>query len=190
MESDPIYDSNYEALMKAFCKTIRGQCLLTDITYYIEAFKKSPILNIIIKSPNNTMGINCLNQFLATHPSIPSDFANKLLMLATTKLSVSNLSFPNSESYVVKLDMSKIKPTNRITNQSCVVLQRQLQQDLKDNCQVYTANNNIVPERRYVSYTEEDQNLIVKCLNDLNEVIKEGQRRNGMTGEEIIPIQN
>lgn len=186
MESDPINSPEYENLIRDFCKRVRGQFTIPEISGYLESFKRSQTLKLIIQSPNNTTAVACLRTFLLNKPNLPADFLNKLISVSSSKVTIQSSSFLDGETYIVKLNVNKMKPPSKITNRSCDNIKRILLNDRKLNSEKYSANYETIPESQRVNFDDSTQNMIIQATKDLDEVIQEGYRMNGMSGKDLI----
>lgn len=184
---DPINSTLFEQTINSFCHYARTNMNLYQLSDYLELFKKSPILNLILSDPGNATAIACLNSILANKHHLPRSFSNLFIALASTKITLQkNHTLSDINTFVVNVNTNNLNPNSKITNMTCESMKRELARDKLSNTSYSESTHKVLPQSVKINLTNDMMDLMVLAANDLNETIIEGYRRNGKTGDSFI----
>lgn len=201
-QHDPLTTQEFAILMKEFCMLLSRQdaILLREVSPFIEQFKRSPLLNVLLNGPytdSASHAVTCLKNHLAKQTEVPSSFLSKFLSLCNTRLflSPSNLSLntfgKDINSYKVQVIPSQTYPPYKLTYQSTRELTARLNRSIEENTQLVTRNHDILhsvhsPNEVKLRFSPRLLNHIVTSLVDLYQTIGEANRRNGFEIDRYI----
>lgn len=179
-----------ETYIQDFCDLTVNDASVCDLAPFLMWFKKSSILNTIMKDPQNVPALMCLKTFVMQNPRIPQIFVSRFIAVTQTKIRVTPTRFSASqiESCAATVIQSAVKPPRIITNLTASAMRNALRQDSR-NSQRRQRNPDNCPATVRVRLTPEILSECVKANVDYYRTIDEGNRANGLKVDPYVKHQ-
>lgn len=183
--SDFLYDESTEDCIIKFVQYVSTPepLKLYDLSQYIEFFKQSVILSTLMRDPKNKQAIVCVRDFLLERPHLPQYFLIRLLSLMNTRISFNyDLMSSTNLSCKVTVVPENTQPTKKLDWSSAQVIRKSLEESIKNSNNYITFQecNANSPSAKPLEMNHMLVNQIVMTMVDLQDVIEESNRQNGL----------
>jgi hypothetical protein len=181
-----LYKPGTDELMCQFYHIVSRETTIQNVSPILEQLRVNEGIDILLKSPNDTMARTCLRNYLQQNPHIPGEFYSKFIALITSKINLSpNQMTYNNQSYNARIILNNLRPPNRITNLTLNARKQQLLRDAA-NVTTHTYHPAVASPTIRMRF---DHDLLKRCINalgDLHQTIQEGNRANDCLVDEYI----
>nr|AHW98285.1 GrBNV_gp75-like protein [Nilaparvata lugens endogenous nudivirus] len=187
MSEDALYSEEFETLIHEFCKATSNEVHIREISQFIELFKQSVYLNVLISDPRNSDAIACVTNFLHSRPTLPPVFLSRLIAVASCKIRIAPARFGSSmaDSCVATIIPGNVRPPSVMTNITSQTIKELLEADTQ-KAAPYQANSNNIPSMYKIKMNSTLMDQIVNAQIDYYKIVEEGHRQNGMSVDSYV----
>lgn len=188
-KNDFLYKADMPEYIEEFCLKIKNKDFsIAEISDYIEYFKRSTILQILLCDPKDKAAVSLLRDYLQTRqPGICKSFLNYLLTISSIKIKLnpSRLLTNSTNSYTATVKMNNFNNVIPITEMSACTLTETLRNEIKYKAEPYASFSGYNLQRCIgntvkIKFTEDFKNKLINSQAELKDTIIEGNRRHNM----------
>jgi len=177
---DALYSDEFKDIITNFCKIVSTNAYVKDISVFIEVFRRSRVLDVLLNDPHHSGAKTCVASFLADNPTLPGIFLSRFLAIANARIHAVpvRMGASMSNSCVVSVVPTSVKPPLRITNLTANAIRDRLREDTR-NVRVNQASRRNIASRVRLHFTPQLLNQLINSMIGMHRLIDEGNRQNG-----------